>query len=175
MSIASPGFQSSQPHVFFSKKSCESSILFLLVYKYFVLSFISILDEAYLCISVQFFTGWSCLIPHSHFSVIVMAKPRTSFSLYFQSTLDDAVDYVPVLSAPCFLVEKILWESSKVVPVLFIHCYYAIAHKIPVSFGQCATPTTILKHHLRNANRLSLETVLKPNREILTSIGEKRK
>ena len=83
------------------------------------------------------------MLPHPRFSVIIMVNPRRSFSFYFESTLDGAVDYVPVLAAPCFLVEKFLGKSPKVIPVLFIRCYCSIAIVIPDTLRQSAASTAL--------------------------------
>ena len=94
------------------------------------------------------------MLPHSRFSVVIMVNPRS------WSTLDGAVDSVPVLSAPCFHVEKFLWKSPDVIPGLYIHCYCSIAIVIPDTLRRSAASTALSKNDLGSINRLSFRTVL---------------
>ena len=55
----------------------------------------SIQCAIYICHRSSYSDSEPRMLPHSRFSVVIMVNPRS------WSTLDGAVDYVPVLSAPC--------------------------------------------------------------------------
>ena len=108
----------------------------------------------YICHRSSYSDSEPRMLPHSRFSLVIMVNPRS------WSTLDGVVDYVPVLSAPCFHVEKFLWKSPDVIPGLYIHCYCSIAIVIPDTLRRRAASTALSKNDLGSINRLSFRTVL---------------
>ena len=108
----------------------------------------------YICHRSSYSDSKPRMLPHSRFSMVIMVNPGSLF------TLDASVDDVPVLSAPCFHVEKFLWKSPDVILGLYIHCYCSIAIVIPDTLRRSVASTALSKNDLGSINRLSFRTVL---------------
>ena len=118
----------------------------------------------YICHRSSYSDSEPRMLPHSRFSMVLMVNPRS------WSTLDGAVDDVPVLSAPCFHVEKFLWKSPDVIPGLYIHCCCSIAIVIPDTLRRSAASTALSKNDLGSINRLSFRTVLESKGQYVSHV-----
>ena len=113
----------------------------------------SIQCAIYICHRSSYSDSEPRMLPHSRFSVVIMVNPRK------WSTLDGAVDYGPVLSAPCREIPlKIPGRYPRL--GLYVHCYCSIAIVIPDTLRRSAASTALSKNDLGSINRLSFRTVL---------------